>query len=1544
MTLTSRDILSISGRGLFRRWWGAFLGVVLGGLGLMTMSLVDLRAHESDTPTSSDDENKAPRPGMDRFDMRVAEEPAQIEKLSLVKKSFERRRWDEGVQQLQALLDEDQDSVVFGDDHNWHPLSDVVIDLIRQSPQEALSAYIARFGALAGRDLAQARRARDVPAMLQVSRRFLLTPAGQQASRELIDALIDHGNADCIAKLTTDLLRIESTQLDDIHWRETLSHVLRESGYKTLAAKLPELPESQPAPHSNEAAWEWSAFGQPPTALRDWSTLSGSPTGQATVQTQETTLLPRWRQPLVTSPRVRKLLENQSLFFQDQGAMGLSVLSTVGSGEILITRTLSNLSAVNINTGELLWTSHEWGLASTDDLPEVEDIERQIEMYIERDSEGALSDRIRKRMTACGSLGTLSANDRYVFSLASFNSEETPLESMIQPGFEESENPDKFLFARELKTGRIAWRAGGPSSHEATGLPAAGVSFFGPPTPDGDELFVVGERDGDILLFCLEADTGLVRWEQLLAAAGRRLQEDVVRRSWAAPVAVRGSLAICPTTTGWITAVDRITRRILWTQRVINRAIDNSTAPEIDLAFDAPNRDIGIDERWPPLQPILLRDRVLFAPIELPEETGATLPRLFCYDLLTGEKLWEIPKNQTVGVIGATEDLVYLFDQLTIQAYRTDTGVQAWSCFSLNAPIAGRPVLTQDGIVVPTLPYSLVRVNAEQGKVIERTSIGIGDHPLSNLQQILSPESSRALSLGTLYSLGGRLVSVSPFEMTAFEWESDEPQWQTEAPTNAAARLKWAKSLTLRGQYAEAAQTLRDAIPDANSDEAVSALSRKMLASLLLIQAEIQRENAKPDDHWRSWLSEAKTLATSPEDMEAIQRQEIELDIHSGHWDAAWVLIRTAIRQPLRFRVMIDQRTIHPDVWLADQILAVAQLPDRTLGDAIRESIHSDFLSLWKEAAANRDSRQRLLRLFAETPFVDQTEMESLVADTAPGKLARLEALTHSRDRTTAITASVQLIELLANTDWVGDARRRLSDLPDQTSWPEDLHPTREELNQLLAPISDGHRQPAKSWQGAEIELVRWAESDSERDSELPVHWIGEPNESLQNYHYTFDTERETLILERQDGSRYCELPLSTGGVPQDFPASPVLYGAGLNIYLIHTGMIHACSIPDKQILWTRNGSLNSDHDPRRYSQHNLPVPLQNPKTLQDQHENYASQFPATSFEVANSRQVVIRSRRGIEVLCALTGQLLWELPDCPNENVRCDEDRLYRIGSSRVRAFSIRSGRPMQIPGRSEFSSMVFPLDLSGITTLTELPGEGQNWSLTGNRVQAEPITGRTETDHERWDESDQLRIEPAWSMHFGMSSRLGAGPSGQGVLLDASGEFKSIQWESGRTQLMGKIDLNQAHESDSTTNGPTDYCVWDRNHIYLISDSSPGQAFLDCPAVPIHGNVIAFSRESSELRWKYTFDGFLLTNSMDRCPFLPLIRLEESQVSEYTYQKVQLSLIDKQSGQLAYDLNTKSFGIGISHCEYDPKTQRLEILLSREKMRIRKKVGKSP
>ncbi len=1494
--------------------------------------------------------NGVRRTGMDRYDLRAAEDAGRSEKLALVQKSFERQRWDEGAQQIQSLLNDDHDSLVFGEDHIWRPASAVALQLIRQSPPEAQRAYDARFQAIAERDLKLAQQAHDLTSVALVARRYLLTTAGQLACRELIDAAIDHGNSDAIAQLVRDLLRVESPLFQDEAWRDQLLEILAESGHLSLVKQLTEQTGVPAQALATTGPWNLKHFGAQHLPITEWTTLAGSPTGQSVARTEDLSLLPRWRHPLVVHPRVRRLLREQHLKYEDEGSLGLSVLSTVGTGEVLVTRTLSNLTAVNAQTGQTLWQSREWA-----PRPAVTDEEGQslIEPSRDRDDQYSLDHRIRHRLTSCASLGTLSADARHVYALASFADEQAPLEEVVQSGFDDSESGSTFLYARDLHTGRIVWRAGGPVAEEPPGLPAAGVFFFGPPTPDGEELFAVGEREGDIFLFCLEAETGLVRWEQLLAAAGRRLIGDAVRKSWTAPVAVRGSLVVCTTTTGWLTAIDRVSRRIHWSVRMVPRAPVHDD-PTIDLFDnrndDGSNREGSLDERWPPLQPILLRDRVIVAPIEFPDETGATQPKLLCYDLNSGDMLWELAKESQVGVVGASEERVYLFDQFSVRAVQTAQGALAWTC-PIEELIAGRPLLTQSGIIVPTRAGTMVRVNSVDGKVIER--LRVGEVPIREpmVARLLSPEDPQALSLGHLISLGGRLISVSPRDMTAFEWKADEARWQADSPTSVDSSLRWGRSQALRGQFAEAAHTLRDSGTLATITPVQAARQRQALLAVLFLQLETELQGVKSIAGQHGRLDEMSGLATSPEDREAVRRMGIEVALQAGEWDSAWSQIREAIRQPLTFAVESENRVVSPEAWLADCLLKLGQIPDRTRCDTMRAAIRDEFQLLWAAAAQDRVGRVRLLRQFAETPFVDRAEFESLTAPDESTSLTRLQALTHSRDRGTADRARLRLIERLATPDWVGEARRRFVLWPPAADWPEELRTARQELEQKLSGIADAHQAPNPSWLGRTIDVQRRVEESSSEDTELPLLWIGEPCEALENYCYRYDDTLQFVTIERADGSRYGELLLASNDENQLDESAPVLYGSGLNLYLVHMGVIHAFSVPEKRLLWQRQTDLDSTSDRVWGGDDHARWQLLNPQAGENDHTLVRNSM--NFFLTANSRQLVTRTRRGIEILDVIQGHHLWSIPRYSPTRVRtdqggCDDDRLYRLGGSALNSYSIRSGRPLQMPHILHDSiPWLTSLDHLGLTTLRKpRASDGLTLKLEHIRCSADPIAGREGTSGDRWDEQDLLHLESVWTQTVAADDLLGAGPPGQGVWIEKSGEVHLIDWTSGRQQELGTAVMNdevlqaaRARQDDIQV-----YASWNRSQLIVATSLSVTEDNVECPSLPVQGVLSVHSRDRSQPDWHASTKGLLLTQSLDRSPFLPILHLENLLVKDVSCQRVHLTLLDKQTGHVVHELRTPTVGTGATGSEYEPLTQHWSLYLPEERIRLQPRAGLPP
>ena len=93
------------------------------------------------------------------------------------------------------------------------------------------------------------------------------------------------------------------------------------------------------------------------------------------------------------------------------------------------------------------------------------------------------------------------------------------------------------------------------------------ASFSVAPLVDGGDLFVVGERNLDVRLYVLDPQTGRVRWSQLLAHSDTKIDQDLGRRWWTVQVAYSNGILVCPTTVGWLVAVDRLDHSVLWMNR-----------------------------------------------------------------------------------------------------------------------------------------------------------------------------------------------------------------------------------------------------------------------------------------------------------------------------------------------------------------------------------------------------------------------------------------------------------------------------------------------------------------------------------------------------------------------------------------------------------------------------------------------------------------------------------------------------------------------------------------------------------------------------------------------------------------------------------------------------------------------------------------------------------------------------------------------------------------------------------------------------------------
>src|SRR5262249_14473880 len=135
-----------------------------------------------------------------------------------------------------------------------------------------------------------------------------------------------------------------------------------------------------------------------------------------------------------------------------------------------------------------------------------------------------------------------------------------------------------WLVAIDMETGKLSWELGGlrtPSTSRQDAAPKADANgldnsyFLGPPLPLGGKLYVLTEKNAELVLVCLDPpkDGGSaprVLWKQTLATVRDRLVQDPVRRVQAAHLAYGDGILVCPTNAGAVLGIDLLTHSLVW--------------------------------------------------------------------------------------------------------------------------------------------------------------------------------------------------------------------------------------------------------------------------------------------------------------------------------------------------------------------------------------------------------------------------------------------------------------------------------------------------------------------------------------------------------------------------------------------------------------------------------------------------------------------------------------------------------------------------------------------------------------------------------------------------------------------------------------------------------------------------------------------------------------------------------------------------------------------------------------------------------------------
>ncbi len=134
------------------------------------------------------------------------------------------------------------------------------------------------------------------------------------------------------------------------------------------------------------------------------------------------------------------------------------------------------------------------------------------------------------------------------------------------------------LRAVDAQTGEFCWEVGAWERAASAPPPElANVFFLGPPLPVGRRLFALVEqtaleqklpKNKDLVLLCLDPDTGRLLWSQDVASAADPLWLDPARRMQPVHLAYGDGVLVIPTNAGSVAAIDPLTHDLLWASRL----------------------------------------------------------------------------------------------------------------------------------------------------------------------------------------------------------------------------------------------------------------------------------------------------------------------------------------------------------------------------------------------------------------------------------------------------------------------------------------------------------------------------------------------------------------------------------------------------------------------------------------------------------------------------------------------------------------------------------------------------------------------------------------------------------------------------------------------------------------------------------------------------------------------------------------------------------------------------------------------------------------
>jgi outer membrane protein assembly factor BamB/tetratricopeptide (TPR) repeat protein len=1412
--------------------------------------------------------------------------------LRKARKHIEAGEWKEAFELLQRISELPDDTLYRQESGKesgkWTSMRAEAQRLRGEAPPEFLERYRAQFGGLARQLLTEAIHTGDLGAYARIATLYFHTDAGYEAANRLGSLHLDRGELGLAARWFAALWQARPSLTKDSTWRAKSALCLHQAGQTALAREIVEtLPPPAVAATAatpiREAVKRLSSpeqtSGPRDPALADWPMFYGTPRRIGVASGGEPLLLPRWRVNTTDSSSVRTQIEHLVDDLADQGTTPIPMLFPVMVDGKVAFRTLHGVQVVDSATGQTLW--------QTDELQPIERLVAGSGIQSDPGADSGFFPGIvlQRGMRPFGNgffqnagIGESSPLSNLLYRNANFgilSSDGHQLFVVDDPAFLTNRQPANpwgwdgtpgqqvssacRLASYDLETGRPLWEIGGAANGEAFDRPLAGYFLFGAPVADAGELFIVGEStvgetSGQVRLFCLEAQTGVPKWSQLIAGSEVSIEKDVGRRWWTAQVAVADGMLVCPTSVGWLVAVDRLTHSLVWGHP--SPLPPRQTSPAFgDNEAQRMVQHTALNGMWGPAPPIVSGGRIIYAP---PESQ-----HFVALDLTTGATLWSKPRGNGLYVAGAFDDRVIVIGRESVAAYQLETGNQVWT--ARTRPPTGRAVAIADRLYVPQSGGIVCSLDLKTGALASQSSLP-----------------GRAAAVGNLAMCQGMLLSLDAFGLTAFEQRSavlqEIARRKQQDPNDPQALLREAEISLLANDLAAARETLQR-----TSSVSIPEELREPFRTLLIqvLTAAIRADYSRPETD--SDLAHLQKAAASPVDRQSVRRLEAEILTARKQFGQAFEALLTLAAEPdmLVTRDDLPAIRVRGDLWAAGKL---ADLLD-DLPAAERPGIDQRIGALAAQTSTSDTARTRFTTLFRNHPLAVSVTRELAENFAARGDFVQAErlllGLAQRFKPAVAAPALERLARLMAASKLSADAvyfyeelERRFGDAPFRDGLT---------ASQFVQELRESGRLPDLSpgvldWQTSAIRVERSGTNYSNSATQ-ELTSLGSPVPFFKNHRLQIEQPAQRLeVVDLQSDVSLWSLPLRNRAGFADNNGSPAL-AAGHHLAVLHGGVLHSLSPVDHRILWTKP---LSDRGAGQYSfvrQPNPPQPMQSPANLSSRMGILAA-AGASPLSFVTNDLIGIQGHRQVTAFEALTGRECWTYTGVrPGTQVFGGDELVFfrpADGKNPI-ALRARDGRRVEINGLEEIMNraLVFIGDAPVL------------WNLKGGQPGLRLF--------------DLVAQRDLWAVEIAKGAQMSALDSERMAVLEPDGKLAVITLRTGRRQSLGQVaSTDLAGRSEV-------FAVADQTALYLvINNQQMRQNFYSeqLPFVRVNGSVLAFDLQAGKQRWKQPVQAQnLLVERMGISPFLIFSSRKYETRGKFSFSSLHLVVIDKISGTKLLD-----------------------------------------